>query len=483
MPLGIQRLNAHQTHPNDLIIFIKPLPGPTAPFAQDFLSRVAAICKPIMAASHLSVTTLEEHEPNREFVGRNFNNGEIIQLVLQAPRTGHGWLSFRSVQMVMMHELAHCVHMNHGRDFWKTRNRFAGELRGLWGKGYTGDGFWGRGQTVLSRGYEHQGGWEEELMPERLCGGTFRTRRGRKRKRGGVKSEELTYKERQQRRIERKFGTNGQVLGSEEDARVKLENGKKLKGKPRVAGSSRGRELRVAAALARFGAQKEEKVKKEEAAATTTTTDSESDSESEDSKSEKEAFDLNGSKLLDSKGRGLVKICEDEDDDDMQVKQEMNEMQELAAIQPHEVPPRPRSPEAPIRVKQEQQHRERNADNDPHEERTVVETAPTPPIKREATTTPPTSAPLPTQTEEMTTATPSAESPAAREKELTCCPICSLANEPRALLCVACSHVLQPRLMPGHWRCENAACGRTSMYINAGDCGICGVCCGRRRRR
>ncbi|KAL8967124.1 MAG: hypothetical protein Q9197_005605 [Variospora fuerteventurae] len=252
-------------------------------------------------------------------------------------------------------------------------------------------------------------------MPERLCGGTFRTRRGRKRKRGGVKSEELTYKERQQRRIERKFGTNGQVLGSEDDARVKLENGKKLKGKPRVAGSSRGRELRVAAALARFGAQKEEKVKKEEAAAaTTTTTDSESDSESEDSKSEKEAFDLNGSKLLDSKGRGLVKICEDEDDDDdMQVKQEMNEMQELAAIQPHEVPPSPRSPEAPIRVKQEQ-HRERNADNDPHAERTVVETAPTPPIKREATTkTPPASAPLPTKTDEMTTATPSTESPAA----------------------------------------------------------------------
>ncbi|KAI4281665.1 MAG: hypothetical protein L6R35_005597 [Caloplaca aegaea] len=256
-------------------------------------------------------------------------------------------------------------------------------------------------------------------MPERLCGGTFRTRRGRKRKRGGAKGEELTYKERQQRRIERKFGTNGQVLGGEEDARVKLENGKKLKGKPRVAGSSRGRELRVAAALARFGAQKEEKVKKEEAAAaatTTTMTDSESDSESEDSKSEKEALDLNGSKLLDSKGRGLVKICEDEDEDDMQVKQEMKEMQELAAIQPHEVPPRPQSPdpEALIRVKQEQ-HRERSADNDhPHEERTVMEkTAPTP-IKREATTTtPPASAPLPTKTEEMTTATPSTESPAA----------------------------------------------------------------------
>ncbi|KAL8753916.1 MAG: hypothetical protein Q9199_004717, partial [Rusavskia elegans] len=93
MPIGIQRLNAHQSHPNDRIIFIKPLPGPTASFAEDFLSRIAAICKPIMAAAHLSVMTLEEYEPNPEFVGRNFNAGEIIQLVLKAPQTGH-WLSF-----------------------------------------------------------------------------------------------------------------------------------------------------------------------------------------------------------------------------------------------------------------------------------------------------------------------------------------------------------------------------------------------------
>ncbi|KAL8739572.1 MAG: hypothetical protein Q9184_008585, partial [Pyrenodesmia sp. 2 TL-2023] len=84
MPLSIQRLNAHQTHPNDRIIFIKPLPGPDSKYAQDFLSRIAAICKPIMTSSHLSVTTLEEYEPNREFIGRNFNNGEIIQLVLKS---------------------------------------------------------------------------------------------------------------------------------------------------------------------------------------------------------------------------------------------------------------------------------------------------------------------------------------------------------------------------------------------------------------
>ncbi len=55
-----------------------------------------------MKEHHLSVMTLEEYEPNPEFLGRNFNSGEVIQLVLKA-RSGR-WLSFNSVQMVMMHE-------------------------------------------------------------------------------------------------------------------------------------------------------------------------------------------------------------------------------------------------------------------------------------------------------------------------------------------------------------------------------------------
>jgi hypothetical protein len=55
-----------------------------------------------MRDHHLSVMSLEEYEPNPEFVGRNFNAGEVIQLVLKA-RSGH-WLPFNYVQMVMMHE-------------------------------------------------------------------------------------------------------------------------------------------------------------------------------------------------------------------------------------------------------------------------------------------------------------------------------------------------------------------------------------------
>ena len=75
MSIGIQRLNAGNSHPNDRIIFIKALPGADEKTALDFLNRIAAICAPIMRSSHLSVMSLEEFEPNREFVGRNFNAG------------------------------------------------------------------------------------------------------------------------------------------------------------------------------------------------------------------------------------------------------------------------------------------------------------------------------------------------------------------------------------------------------------------------
>lgn len=55
-----------------------------------------------MKTNHIYVMALEEYPPNPEFVGRNFNAGEVIQLVLKS-RSGR-WLPFEYVQMVMMHE-------------------------------------------------------------------------------------------------------------------------------------------------------------------------------------------------------------------------------------------------------------------------------------------------------------------------------------------------------------------------------------------
>ncbi|KAI7012290.1 hypothetical protein KC355_g5470, partial [Hortaea werneckii] len=83
MPLGFQRLNERTQRPNANINFIKPLDSPDKEVAQDFLERIAAQCHPIMKEHYLSVMSLEEYPPNPEFLGRNFNAGEVIQLVLK----------------------------------------------------------------------------------------------------------------------------------------------------------------------------------------------------------------------------------------------------------------------------------------------------------------------------------------------------------------------------------------------------------------
>lgn len=514
MPIGIQRLNAPRPQPSSRIIFIKPLPGPTSAYALDFLERIAAICHPIMTHSHLSIMTLEEHEPNPEFIGRNFNAGEIIQLVLKAPYTGH-WLSFRSVQMVMMHELAHCLQMNHGREFWKVRNQFAGELRELWAKGYTGDGLWGRGQTLLSGEYHDGGRTEDEVLPAHVCGGTFRSSRGGKRKRGGAGSEKKkeTYAERQQRRIKRKFGANGVALGGDDETKVKLENGKNPKGKPRVAGSMRGRELRAAAALARFEEKKdgEEQVKDEES----TPSGSETESDYEDVDIKGEAFDLDGSRMRDGKGRGLVKVCEDEDQDDVHVKQEIEELQGLdnvgtgsrttaardAITTVAQTAPRPvervrsnlkqvstsnfDSPPDRIRMEDIPQYVEREDPSpatNPNAAAVQINVRPSHTAKtstpNKSASSPPSSSsskspPPPRIT--TTTRTHPSNSP-----EGTTCPICSMSNGPGSLLCIACSHVLDTGKVTRYWRCRRGGACDGSEYVNSADCGRCGVCGGRR---
>ena len=384
-----------------------------------------------MKANHLSITTLEEHEPNREFLGRNFNAGEIIQLVLRAPRSGN-WLSFRAVQMVMMHELAHCEQMNHGKGFWKVNNRFKGELRELWAKGYTGDGLWGRGQTLLSGEYDTGGGnRENEIVPERLCGGTFRSRR-RKRRRMGNGGEE-TYAEVKQRRIAKKFGVNGATLGGDEGTRVKLEYGKNVKGKPRVANSARGRELRVAAAAARFGQQKQtqgSEGKEERKTKENHEVDDESEVEEgqyEEVEHGEQATNPDGSQMLDRQGHDMVRICTDRDEDqsDAHVKEEMDELQEL---------------------------------NGPPTQQSTLEM------------------PQP-ETGYQTTS--------SEAQNAITCPVCSFSNDTSSSssssspLCTACSHVLHPDKLPGAWRCQSEACSSSSSsskYINAADCGVCGVC-------
>lgn len=425
-----------------------------------------------MKTNHLSIMTLEEYEPNPEFIGRNFNAGEIIQLVLRAPHSGN-WLSFRSVQMVMMHELAHCQQMNHGREFWKVNGNFKAQLKELWATNFTGEGLWGRGQTLLSGQYDTGRSLENEIMPANLCGGTFRSRR-RKRRRGGTAAvgncREETYAEAKQRRIAKKFGTNGVALGGDDKARVKLEYGQKVKGKPRIANSARGRELRVAAAAARFGQQKEEveevekgednEVKEEQSVDDRNETE---DDDYEELDGGETAIDINGSQMLDGKGQDMVRVCADENFDDIFVKEEMDELQELNGFR-IEISPK------------EKPQTETNANS--FQTQGIISSDNNSITLNEQSASTKTLASRPSASISTTTFAHSPKLDAPQDSNLIC-PICSMLNEPSSLLCIACSHVLDTSKVTRYWRCQSEAC-KDSHYINTADGGICGVCQARK---
>jgi hypothetical protein len=452
MPLGFERLNERTQRPNVLINFIRTIPGPSAAVAEDILNRVAAVCYPFMKSNMILVQALEEFPYNTEFVGRNFNAGEVIQLVL---RDRHGrWLPQRMVEMVMVHELAHCKQMNHSKAFWKVRDDYAVDLRALWARGYTGEGMWGRGRG-LETGTFQMGEADAADIPEHLCGGTY-GRRSRKRKRGGKDKPTISYAERKQRRILKKFGANGQSLGADDDTKVKLEGGVPKKGKPRVAGSARGRELRAAAALARFDTVKKEDstIKKEE---------DPSDSDTEDELSEQDAaVDVDGKKLVDDQGRFLIKICDEEDDSNGNARREFEEIHGIA-------------PGKSVQTM--------TARSDPGTVRSIAseEKDRAPGFQRQETN----GSSLSTGTAHLDGAEKWRPSASAKDNisgsrlqnsnRPAACGICSLENESLSLTCAACSNVLKPSLVPDHWACHSAAC-EGSQYLNAGDAGACGVC-------
>lgn len=487
MPFGITRLNERTQRPNPLINFIKA-PDATS---LDFLNRIAAQCYPVMRQNHISVMSLEEFPPNNEFLGRNFNAGEVIQLVLK-DKQGR-WLGFKFVQMVMMHELAHCKQMNHSKFFWQVRNGFAGEMEGLWAKKYVGEGMWGRGKELVTGAFVQERELAQGDVPEHLCGGTYR-RKGKKRKRGGqARSGEqgderpkLTYAERQQKRIAKKFGVHGEgaALGDDELVRGAYESasGKRHAGKPRVANSKRGRELRAQAALARFGAAKSEPVKEE------AEVKSEPDikQEPEDSETDSEWDDAEFGEDQSGGETDMVKVCGDEGEDEDGAHNEMDELRKMSHKASSDrgndnsngpltetTAPAKYAPPRQDETDPADLHEDSETESEPDEAAATTTTANTSRTP-ETTDAPPQVSTSNQPADGVETQQPTPADPISTSQPGTC-PICSLANDPGSPTCMACANVLQPSLMPDHWRCKSEAC-QGSSYINAGDAGRCGLC-------
>lgn len=437
MSTAFQRLNERKQRPNSRIDFIKAIDN--HPNGEDFLNRIAAQCFPVMNKHGINVRSLEEYEPNPEFLGRNFNGGEVIQLVLK-DKQGR-WLSLNFVQMVMMHELAHCKQMNHSRAFWAVRNDYAKQMEEIWKSGYVGEGIFGRGRDLENGSIVHNRPPDMSQVPEHLCGGTFR-KRGRKRKAGsqGDQPAKVTYAERQQRRIEKKFGKHGEGASVGEDDLLRgaletMNGGKRRQGKPKVAKSKRGRDLCANAALARF-AQAKNQPKEEEQ--TPEPEDSETESEWEDD---------------------FVQVCGDEDgNDNAEAGNEMNALRMLST--------------GATKKRPEAIQDDSETESEPDEETTSThpeggKAALTPDetdLLREIDRTKTAS-----ETEEATVDLTSVPDSA------TNCPVCSLENEANATLCMACSNVLRTELVRDTWRCKSETC-KGSKYINPGDFGRCGLC-------
>jgi DNA-dependent metalloprotease WSS1 len=358
------------------------------------------------------------------------------------------------------HRLAHCKQMNHSKAFWAVRNQYADQMRHLWSQGYTGEGLWGRGALLGTGDWESNSVLPGELLPEHLCGGTYRSRR-RKRK----AKPTVSYQERKERRILKKFGANGVALGADEDVKANLEKGKRTQAKPRVAGSARGRELRAAAALARFDQQKKTEDEEVKVIIKDEEDGSETESEYEDDASDanvKDAVDIDGRRLVDAGGRGMVRVCEDENQQDEDVQKEMRELQASIKTSRTSRASRP----------QGEQARKGNASNSVRvkmeEGQTTLDSVPAMPTNNNR------EAKLARNESKESRHQATLAGPSETETSTANCPICLFASASGAITCTMCAHVLQKNSVTNIWQCRAATCNPD--YVNAGDCGVCGVC-------
>ncbi|KAJ7494691.1 WLM domain-containing protein [Mycena galericulata] len=263
------RLNERESNPNPHVNFISSLPVQDPASQEDarqFLRALAAQVRPVMKAHGLVVNSLEEasYEHNMVFAGRNWNNGEVVELVLR--RLNGSFLPTSWLMSTLCHELAHIKHMNHGPAFQALWKQLRGEVRALQDKGYYGDGYWSSGSRLLDSAKVIGDGIEDGEFPEYMCGGAhsrtrptaLRRRRHTRQTRPGepiasLKTGRQTAKKRKAgARVTSKYAFTGEGAVLVEGLDVKGKGPGTGFGKQ--AGSKRAREERALAAERRIQA-------------------------------------------------------------------------------------------------------------------------------------------------------------------------------------------------------------------------------------
>ncbi|KAJ9615668.1 hypothetical protein H2200_001744 [Cladophialophora chaetospira] len=125
---------------------------PRAAEALHALKRIASVVKPIMRVRNWRVGTLAEFWPDEaNLLGLNTNRGEIIHVRLRYPGDDSQFLPFENVVDTMLHELCHIVIGPHNSAFNALWDKLRDEHEALLRKGYTGEGFLGKGNRVGGR--------------------------------------------------------------------------------------------------------------------------------------------------------------------------------------------------------------------------------------------------------------------------------------------------------------------------------------------
>ncbi|ANB11374.1 Wss1p [Sugiyamaella lignohabitans] len=119
------------------------------------LHKVASLVKPIMKKHGFKVGTLCEFFPkDPRLLGLNVNHGMKICVRLRPSRNENTFYPLEDAVGTMLHELTHNKYGPHDQKFYKFLDEITTELEGLMASGYSGDGFFGKGNVVGGSGFK-----------------------------------------------------------------------------------------------------------------------------------------------------------------------------------------------------------------------------------------------------------------------------------------------------------------------------------------